>query len=82
MIYGGTKKLLSGFLFLISSLEKIHMPKIIFSKPTFVVYNYTNINLLMGTPGQNIKINTGFKKHRIYRCSIYDSEMTLGILSR
>lgn len=59
------KNIMSEFLFLISSLEKIHMPKIIFSKPTSVIYNYTNINLLMGTPGQNIKIDTGFKKCRI-----------------
>lgn len=62
----------SGFLFLISFLEKIHMPKIIFSKPTSLIYNYTNINLLMGTLGQNIKIDTGFKNAG-YRGTVYTS---------
>lgn len=34
---------------------------IFFAKPKSETYNLTNINLLMGTPGQNKKIGAGLK---------------------
>lgn len=81
VISGVFKKLLqAGFFSLESFLERIYMPIIIFfSKPKSGTFNLTNINLLMVTPGQNIKSGTGLKNAGYKKYSIYASEMTLGI---